>query len=532
MLNPNLGTTPKKDAAVTATSTITQDSTHVKEGLVASFGALIGPLLDGPLLTGSVAERRVWQVILAVGRRVLEVMLSRACLAATLQAAPSSEPPRFRLDGSYTIQQTTTLGVIRVPLFAYFDAGGRVRAPARAAVFPYHGRCRSSELALEWEARLGSLLPFQQAEEAMRFFTHDAAPVEDTTIARHQYAIGRLLDRRWTFRAPDTIRELLTDRATRHRDTGRPLLYASTDAHALRRYVDDSTTAAWKMINGVRLWCIDRQSGGVIHLGGDFTWGDCTDIGALFASLRKEGFLPVDDVLADGQRAQVVLITDGAPWIRTHVVPALPADAITILDWFHAAEHIAACAAERFGTGSRAAAAWTRRICTDLLGRPYKSEPTKTPKLRAGHTKRKRAAHSVGQAIDVQPLDIQQSPNPHGAGEHLARQLIDEPAEPGHDIAVKALLGFVSNNADRMDYPAYQLAGIQIGSGAMESLHRTASQMRCKIPGARWLPDSAVATIRMRLLTLVERWDDFWRSPGLTSNLCQAFSPEITMASA
>jgi hypothetical protein len=532
LFKPNLGTTPKKDAAVTAISTITQDSTKVKEWMLASVNALIGPLLEGPLMTGAVAERQVWQVVLAVGRLLLEVMLSRACLAATQQAAPSSEPLRFRLDGSYTIQQTTTLGVIRVPLFAYFDAGGHVRAPARAAVFPYHGRCRSSELALEWEARLGSLLPFQQAEEAMRFFTHDAAPVEDTTIARHLYAIGRLLDRRWTFRSPDTIRALLTDRATRHRDTGRPLLYVSTDAHALRRYVDDSTTAAWKMINGVRLWCIDRQSGGVIHLGGDFTWGDCTDIGALFASLRTEGLLPVDEALADGKWAQVVLITDGAPWIRTHVVPALPADAITILDWFHAAEHIAACAAERFGIGSPAAAAWTRRICTDLLGRPYKSDLAKTPKLRAGHTKRKRAPDSVRQAIDVQPIDIRQSPNPHGAGEHLARQLIDEPAEAGHETAVKALLGFVSNNADRMDYPAYQAAGIQIGSGAMESLHRTASQMRCKIPGARWLPDSAVATIRMRLLTLVGRWDDFWRSPRLTSHLSQAFYPEIATAAA
>jgi hypothetical protein len=260
--------------------------------------------------------------------------------------------------------------------------------------------------------------------------------------------------------------------------------------------------------------------------------GDYTAIGALFGSLRQEDLIPVDDVLADGQRAQVVLITDRAPWTRTHVVPALPADAITILDWFHAAEHIAACAAERFGTGSRAAAAWTRRICTDLLGRPYKSEPAKPPKLRAGHTKPERAAHSVGQAIGVQAMDIQQSADPHGAGEHPARQLTDEPTEPRHDIAVKALLGFVSNNADRMDYPAYQLAGIQIGSGAMESLHRTASQMRRKMPGARWPPDSAVATIRMRLLTLVERWDDFWQSPGLTSHLCQAFSPEITMAAA
>ncbi len=78
MLNPNLGTTPKKDAAVTATSTITQDSTHVKERLLASFGALIGPLLEGPLLPGAAAERRVWQVILAVGHLVLEVTLSRA----------------------------------------------------------------------------------------------------------------------------------------------------------------------------------------------------------------------------------------------------------------------------------------------------------------------------------------------------------------------------------------------------------------------------------------------------------------------
>ena len=159
LLNPNLGTTPKKDAAVAAISTITQDSTHVKERLLASFGALIGPLLKGPLLPGATAERRVWQVILAVGRLVLEMMLSRACLAATLQAASSSEPLRFRLDGSYTIQRTTTMGVIRVPLFAYFDAGGRVRAPARAAVFPYRGRCRSSELALEWEARLGACCP-------------------------------------------------------------------------------------------------------------------------------------------------------------------------------------------------------------------------------------------------------------------------------------------------------------------------------------------------------------------------------------
>lgn len=39
----------------------------------------------------------------------------------------------------------------------------------------------------------------------------------------------------------------------------------STDAHALRRYVDETWSASWKMVNGIRLWCIDRRSGKVMH---------------------------------------------------------------------------------------------------------------------------------------------------------------------------------------------------------------------------------------------------------------------------
>jgi hypothetical protein len=69
-------------------------------------------------------------------------------------------------------------------------------APAREEVFPLHPHCRSSELCLEWEARLGRQLPFRQAEEAVGFFTHGATDVEDNTIARHLGVIGGLVDRR------------------------------------------------------------------------------------------------------------------------------------------------------------------------------------------------------------------------------------------------------------------------------------------------------------------------------------------------
>ena len=94
---------------------------------------------------------------------------------------------------------------------------------------------------------------------------------------------------------------------------------------------------------------------------------------------------------------------------------------------------------------------------------------------------------------------------------------LDEPAEAGLQTALKALLGTVSHKVDRRDCPAQQAAGIQIGSCAVESLRRIATQIPCRIHGGRCLPDSAVTTTRMRLLTLVRRSDDFRRSTRLTS---------------
>ncbi len=83
---------------------------------------------------------------------------------------------------------------------------------------------------------------------------------------------------------------------------------------------------------------------------------------------------------------------------------------------------------------------------------------------------------------------------------------------------------YASENADRTDYPSYRLRGIRIGSGAVESLHRIAPQMRCKLAGAKWLPETAIAVIRMRLMLIADRWDDFWSRADLTPSLVQAFA--------
>jgi hypothetical protein len=66
---------------------------------------------------------------------------------------------------------------------------------------------------------------------------------------------------------------------------------------------------------------------------------------------------------------------------------------------------------------------------------------------------------------------------------------------------------------------------MQIGSGAMESLHRVASQVRLKVAGARWTADKAIAVLNLRLMLLADRWHDFWKHPDLTSTLADAFRP-------
>jgi hypothetical protein len=50
--------------------------------------------------------------------------------------------------------------------------------------------------------------------------------------------------------------------------------------------------------------------------------------------------------------------------------------------------------------------------------------------------------------------------------------------------------------ARRIDYLAYRARGLQIGSGAMGSLHRTGSQVRLKRPGAKWPAKNAQAIFR------------------------------------
>lgn len=71
---------------------------------------------------------------------------------------------------------------------------------------------------------------------------------------------------------------------------------------------------------------------------------------------------------------------------------------------------------------------------------------------------------------------------------------------------------YVSNHMDRMDYPTYQAAGWQIGSGHIEAACKTVVNQRLKQSGMRWGGDGADAVCHLRALYEGEtsQWEAFW----------------------
>lgn len=464
-------------------------------------------------------ERRVARLALEWGREAVSIAWGDLCRQATeadmaeRRLGPEDVTLLSGRDGLWKMM--TTLGPVLMATFAYRDrsvpVGSVRRTPARD-VFPLHRKCRSSELCLQWECRLAIEQPFRSAQDSLEFFTHDAVSLEDTTIARHMVAVGRMVEQRWLYRRPEKIRELLRDRAARDRDTGAPLLYVSSDAHSLRRYVDEGWTPAWKNANGIRLWCVDRQTGSIIHLGGEYTFGDCHAVGELFECLSELGVLPPNGDYGEDVVAQLVLVTDGAPWLVDHVLSKFPG-AVAVLDAYHAMEYLSDHAALLYVKGTPAATRLYNQMVTALLGPKPKRAPTS--KTRKGHRKRKPGHRGApAQATAAVP----------DAGVESLLTMLREHVPPHHlEGTHRDFIARIERESWRMDYPTLRARGIGIGSGAMESLHRNASQLRLKRPGAKWCRETVEATLNLRMLGLAGNWADFWEQDERQPWLVDAF---------
>lgn len=479
------------------------------------------------------SERSVWAVSLEVGRQLLSTLWSDAACRETentlQQRGWSHVDVQVRSGGEYAPTTTTTFGPVSFQLFAFRRRGlqggrvtyGRTEVPS-LSLFPLHQKCASSPLCLEWETRLGADLPFRLAQEELQFFTHGAVSVEDNTICRHLVGASGLLDRRWLYRTPCEIRQILQDRAMRDVETGKPVVFLSSDAHALKRYVDETWNAPWKMANGIRIWTIDAATGETIHLGGEFTWGDCHHVGQIFQELISSGVLPHGGDYGDGLVALYSWVSDGMPWFEDHILPLFDESSVVIvIDAYHLLERMADYAKAVFGKTSSEARAWCERVREVVLG-PREAKPgTKNSPKRKGHIKTKRTKPAAPQ-VSRDASESTPSPAPGQTPLRLLNLIAETEQRANnteHADELEALLEYVFKNAYRMDYESYRHRGLQIGSGAMESVHRSGSQGRLKGPGTRWLAETAQAVFNWRMLKLVGRWEDFWLRADLLQDL-------------
>jgi hypothetical protein len=163
----------------------------------------------------------------------------------------------------------------------------------------------------------------------------------------------------------------------------------------------------------------------------------------------------------------LVFINDGARWQWNWITACYPR-ATQILDFYHAMEHI----------GSYISLVAKGAEKSELI---------------------KRIGHSLKH---------------HGL--QACRKVIDQTeCRTKTQQSEKAKLNqYLDNNAERMKYPEYLRRGLLIGSGAIESAHRTVIQRRMKLSGQRWSKKGARHMLNLRTLNMSGHWHrvtDFYR---------------------
>lgn len=77
---------------------------------------------------------------------------------------------------------------------------------------------------------------------------------------------------------------------------------------------------------------------------------------------------------------------------------------------------------------------------------------------------------------------------------------------------VARLRKYLTRFHDALGHDEIRAAGLPIGSGEIESAHRTIPQKRLELPGAWWLSDTLRTMLGLRILRANGWWEDYWQN--------------------
>ena len=155
---------------------------------------------------------------------------------------------------------------------------------------------------------------------------------------------------------------------------------------------------------------------------------------------------------------RLIFISDGATWIKNWIEDAFP-EAISILDYYHACEHLHEFSSSFF-KNKDVEEKWTTQQ-KELLLKSQVLEVIKNIQALSGNK----------------------------------------------DKEAEKLIAYYQANKDRMEYQHYRQIGCGIiSSGAIESAHRTVIQKRMKLSGQRWSKQGAQNMLNLRVINKNQQW--------------------------
>jgi hypothetical protein len=307
----------------------------------------------------------------------------------------------------------------------------------------------------------GTLVPFvDAAEDVLRRFA--GVRVSASTVLRCTEAAGTRLHEQ--LGAGQMVQPTEPEPGwTASRDEGQPAAYVGLDAFSVPMQGPGATQAEHRMLYTALLYTPDkRHTRYLVDFGLDALAGQVRSLA------RACGVSEVADLIA---------VTDGGHGLEEALQRHLAENLVTILDWYHAAQHLHQFAAVWQARDESAAGAWTQRA----KGILYEEGGA--------------ALLTFLRAVSLPP----------GTRTEVREEL-------------RKLIGYFEKNEHRTDYPTYRAKGWDIGSGPTEAGCKVIGE-RLKGSGMRWVEAGAAAVGALRALYVSgsKLWDGFWEQPHRTA---------------
>lgn len=336
----------------------------------------------------------------------------------------------------------------------------------------YCGRCQQSFLPYDEALGLvdqispglmplvclaGTLLPFADAaQDVLRRFA--GVRLSASTVLRCTEGTGERL--RAQQKEGRMVQPAQAEpKWTAARAAGQPAAYVGLDAFSVPMQGPGASQAEHRMLYTALLYTPGKEHTRYLV---DF------ELEALAEQVRSQA-----RALGLKQVRDLIAVTDGGNGLEEALQRHLAEDLTTILDWYHAAQHLADFAKAWHARDAEACAQWQQQA----KGLLYEQG---------------------GEALLA-----------HLHGLELPPRTSAEVREE-----LRKLIGYFENNRHRTDYPTYRHKGWDIGSGPTEAGCKIIGE-RLKGSGMRWVEEGAatVAALRALYVSGGKVWDGFWAQP-------------------